>query len=458
MTGFFRSSYEGELKEARELPHARTLPEPRGPALFSLFRFGQDPLGAPGRFFLECGDTFQSRLFGQTVIMTRDPEWIQEVLVTQARNFNKDRTTKGLSVLLGQGLLTSDGEEWRRNRRALQPHFHPQEVEQHLALFAEEAQVAMADWPARGLINVHEVLTRLTMRVVLRTLFGADPAHGHGFESIMAAAMEYFEGVFGTQTPLPLSIPTSVNRRFLAARKELRSRFASIVESAARSGKEDTFLAQLMRSRESEDLTREQFVDECITMLVAGHETSALALSYSLYLLSCHPLSERRLYEELLSKGVPETIRDCQRPGVLKNTLTETLRLYPVAWAVAREALSDLHIAGTLVKKGTQVCVHQWQAHRHPRYFQEPERFLPERWSEVSSAALPKNLYAPFGAGPRICIGNHFALAEMTVVLAHMVQAFEFTRDSTAPLELRASITARPRHPLFLRARCRSEV
>jgi cytochrome P450 len=253
-----------------------------------------------------------------------------------------------------------------------------------------------------------------------------------------------------------LWIPTPINRKFAAARAELRLRLGAILESAKEAGRGDTLLARLLAEKDAEALSSEQFIDECITLLVAGHETSALALCYALHSLAMHPLAQRRLHEELVRTGVPETVRDCQRSGVLRNTLTETLRLYPVAWALGREVHEAVTIEGHLVLPGTQVYIHQWQAHRHPAYFDKSEQFLPERWTEDFARQLPKNLYAPFGAGPRICIGNHFALAEMSVVLARLLRDHEFTRHSTAPLELRASITVRPRWPLLLRVRRRS--
>lgn len=432
------------------------LPQPSEPALLTLFRFGQDPLGSPGRYFAEHGDTFQSQILGERLIMTRDPVWIQNVLVAQAGSFIKDKTTKGLSLLLGQGLLTSDGEVWRSRRKTFGPYFQPPEIERSLSIFAEEVEAELRRFPRQGVVDVQEALTRLTMRVVLRALFGADPNHATGFEEIMSASMVYFEGVAGTQTPLPTWIPTPVNRRFLAARKELRSRLATIVQSARQAGPSDTLLTRLHQARESRALSAEQFIDECITLLVAGHETTALALCYALHLLAMHPLAQRRLHDELLSTGLPETVQECQRAGVLRNTLTETLRLYPVAWALGREAREEVTIEGHVIERGTQVYVHQWQAHRHPVHFHEPEQFLPDRWTDAFLATLPKNLYAPFGAGPRICIGNHFALAEMSVVLSRLVSAYEFTRHSTAEVRLRASITVRPRERLLLRVRRRS--
>lgn len=271
----------------------------------------------------------------------------------------------------------------------------------------------------------------------------------------MSAAMVYFEGVGGTQQPLPTWLPTPTNRRFLAARAELHARFHEIVASARRNAETGTVLAHLLAEKDAAHLSDQAVVDESITLLVAGHETSALSLCYALNLLAEHPLQQRRLYEEVATIGPFTTFEECQRPGALKNTLLETLRLYPVAWAVGREAISDVDVLGHPVAQGTQIYIHQWQAHRHPDYFPHPEQFLPERWTQDFSRGLPKSLYSPFGAGPRICIGQHLALAEIATILAVLVQNFEFQRESTAPLEFTASITARPRNPVLLRARRR---
>lgn len=431
------------------------LKAPREPGVVTALRLGRDPLAGPARYFERLGDTFTTRVLAERIIMTRDPAWIHEVLVRQAASFRKDRTTRQLSALLGRGLLTTDGEEWREQRRSLQPHFQPSSVEHSLATFVQEAEREISRWPKHSVLDVHEVMTRLTMRIALRVLFGADPDEFSSFEDIMAAGMAYFAGVGGTQQPLPLWVPSPTNRRFLAAREELRARFSDIVASARRAGSSGTLLSRLLQEKEAAALSEEQVVDQSITMLVAGHETSALSLCYALHLLAQHPLCQKRLCEEVKASGVPATFEECQRESTLRSTITETLRIFPVAWAVGREATRDVTIEGHPVACGTQIYIHQWQAHRHPRYFQSPELFLPERWTKEFSRSLPKGLYCPFGAGPRVCIGNHLALAEIATVLAVLVKDFEFTRHTTAPLRFSASITARPRDPVLLRARRR---
>ncbi len=431
------------------------LARPAEPGLLTALRLGRDPLAGPKAYFERYGDTFTSRVLGERIIMTRDPGWIHDVLIRKAESFYKDRTTKQLAALLGQGLLTIDGETWRERRRMFKPHFVLSEIEHSLPIFVEEAEAESARWSAREVVDVHEAMTRLSMRIALRTLFGANPDDFSSFEDIMSAGMAYFEGVGGTQQPLPLWMPTRTNRRFVAAREKLRERFTDIVASARRSGNSQTLLARLLREKEAQVLTDQEVVDESITMLVAGHETSALTLTYALFLLAKHPLNQRRLLEETEGSGVPRTVADCQRDGALKSVVTETLRLYPVAWAVGREAIEEVSIQGHLVARGTQIYIHQWQAHRHPNHFERPEDFLPERWTSELHRALPKGLYSPFGAGPRVCVGQHMALCEISTALATLVRDFEFSRHTTTPLRFRASITARPRDPVLLRARRR---
>ncbi len=434
-----------------------TLSRPFEPGLLTALRFGKDPLWGPGRYFARFGNTFRSHVLGAPVIMTRDPGWMHEVLVQQASAFHKDKTTKQLSAFLGQGLLTNDGNEWRERRRILQPHFHPGAGDRTFEMFAEEAETEAQRWAGKSVVEMHEAMTRLTMRIALRVLFGANPDDFSSFEDIMAAAMTYFQGVGGTQQPLPTWVPTPTNRSFLRAREELRARFSEIVASARRAGGSGTLLNQLLAAKESASLSDQQVVDEAITMLVAGHETSALALCYTLHLLAMHPLSQRRLFEEVKERGIPSGFQDVQREGALRNTLTESLRLYPVTWAVGREAVEQVMVQGQPVARGTQVYIHQWQAHRHPDYFPDPERFFPERWTQEFTRALPKSLYSPFGAGPRVCIAHHFALSELATVLAVLIRRFEFTRHTTAPLRFRPSITARPRDGVLLRPRARPQ-
>lgn len=404
----------------------------------------------PKRYFSKHGDTFGTRLFGEHLVMTRDPLWISELLVRNAQAFDKDKTTKGLSALLGEGLLTGDGEAWRERRRTLQPHFQPAELERYLDAFRAETETEIARWPSSGAIDVHRAITRLTMRVALRTLFGANPDDVQDFEDIMAASMRYFEGVAGTQTTLPTWIPTPVNRRFVTARAKLKARLQAIITTSKAARQSDTLLAQLLDERDAGRITDAQLVDEAITMLVAGHETSALTITYTLHLLAGHPKAQAAAHEEVAQKGVPISMAQLREAGMLKDCLTESLRLYPVAWAYGREARFDTSIDGHFIRKGTQLYIHQWQAQRHPDYIAQAEQFLPERWTSEFQQSLPKSLYAPFGAGPRICIGQHFALAEMRLILSRLLEDFEFSLHTEEPLSFRTSITARPRAPVLL--------
>lgn len=425
----------------------RLPPRPRAPGLFTVLDIGRDQLERPIHYFQRLGDTFRTSLFGTVLVATRDPHVFEDVLVRQHKRFIKDEITRGLSKLLGQGLLTSHGEPWQQNRRLLQPHFQPQQLDRYLPVFREEAERELDGWPSEGTLDLHPAMARLSMRIALRTLFGTEAGEYDEFEQSMRDAMWFFAGFAGTSVPLPLSIPTPTNRRFLRARSHLNEALRRILTQARTQGVQTSVLGSLLSARASGELSEQQLVDEAITMLLAGHETTALTLTYALALLARAPEQQRALREEL-SGSVPESVAALRAlPGV-NRALKESLRLYPPAWAIGREALEDSEIAGFTVPKGAQVILYQWAAHRHPKWFEEPLAFRPGRWTRDFEASLPRHLYAPFGGGPRICIGNHFALAEMVIALVTLLDQFELQAPEPFAPRFITSITLRPRDPV----------
>jgi cytochrome P450 len=427
------------------------LPRPTEPGLLTSFRFGRDMLGAPITYFSRYGDTLAVRFLGVPYVVTRDPAWIADVLVKHHGSFVKDSVTRGLGALLGRGLLVSDGDPWRTRRKAMQPHFQPAELDGLFPVFAEEAARETATWRSGQVLDLHSAMTRIAMSTALRALFGAAPGRFDAFERSMQHAMEYFAGVAGTLTPMPQWIPTTTNLRFRRARRDLRAAVGALIRGAQKNGAPGTPLENLLTLR----LTDEALEDEAITLLLAGHETSSLTLTYTCALLAHHAEAQAAVAAELAQTGSPASMRDVQQASALRGALTESLRLYPASWSVGREVSAPVEVQGQSLVPGTQIFIHQWAAHRHPRWFPEPLAFRPSRWTDAFAASLPRCLYAPFGAGPRVCIGQHFALAEVMVVLGTILSQFHLAPVSAFPPPLQASITTRPLGPVTVRVEAR---
>lgn len=438
--------------EPSTVTRPNALPRPAEPLLTTLRAFGRSPLEAPGAYFDRLGETFQLSILGSPFVFTRDPEWFDEVLVKQAKSFDKDRTTKNLGTLMGQGLLVRDGASWRERRRLLSPPFLPREIESHVALFSREAARVLDDWRPGRAIDLHADMAKMTMRVALSSLFGHESGADEHFETHMAAAMRYFEGIGGTQIPLPTWVPTATNRRFLRARRALLQLSSSLVERPA---PESRVLGVLQASLRAGKLTRQDVLDEVMTMLVAGHETSALSLTYLLAELGLVRALQMPIAEEALRYSSPPTPADLMQRGAVQRAVLEGIRLYPVAWAVGREAHEDVEVHGCRLRRGTQVYLFQWSLQRSDRYFERAAEFWPDRWLERPVAELPKGVYASFGLGPRVCVGQKFALTQVAVVLSEVLRRFEIETVSHYPPRLRASITARPAEPVVVRVRPR---
>jgi len=431
---------------------ARVLPRPSEPVWRTLRTLGRSPLEAPSSYFQRLGETFELRILGAPFVLTRDPEWFDEVLIKQAKSFDKDRTTKNLAALMGQGLLVSDGPTWRERRRLLSPPFLPHAIESHVALFVREARRVLGTWRPGEVIDLHAAMAQMTMRVALSAMLGYEAADHEHFEAHMAAAMRYFEGIAGTQVPLPTWVPTRTNRRFSAARAEFRKLAARLVDRPAPA---DSVLGVLQAALSAGALGRDDVTDEVMTMLVAGHETSALSLTYLLAELGRTKALQEPVADEACRFSDLPTTEELTQRGAVHRAVLESVRLYPVAWAVGREASDDLDVRGFAVRRGTQVYLAQWSMQRSDRYFERAAEFWPDRWTQRPLATLPKGLYASFGLGPRICIGQKFALVQIAVSLIEVLRRFRLETVSPYPPRFRASITARPQDPVLVRVRPR---
>jgi len=424
--------------------------------------FGSDILSGLTYVHRRYGDFVRTRLPLQLYFVA-DPQVIEEILVKKAESFHKDRTSRLMARVIGNGLLVNEGESWRRQRRLLQPAFHHQQLQSYASLMVDAIERAAAGWRAGEIRNVHEDMMGVTMRIVAGTMFGADvPATAGDLGGVISTLMEDFTrllGLAGRFRPPPW-VPTPANRRFRRSARRVEAVILDIIEGrrktiAATGAAGGDLLSLLIAARDEEggEMTDAQVRDEALTLFLAGHETTALALTYALWLLARHPDRQARLADELRAVlgDRPPGLADLERLRYTEMVLMETMRLYPPAWALGRRATQEIEVGGFRFPKGAEFIMSQWVVHRDPRRFDEPESFRPERWEGDLAQRLPRFAYFPFGGGPRVCIGNRFAMMEAKLVLAGALQRFRFAAAGADELPLLPSVTLRPRGPVMLR-------
>ncbi len=394
-----------------------------------------------------------------------DPACIEEILVKKAECFRKDRTSRLLSRVVGNGLLVNEGESWRRQRRLLQPAFHHRQLQAYAGVMVGAIERACATWQPGQVRNVHEDMMGVTMNIVAEALFGADMSADAGhIGQIISELMEEFGRILGLAARFqpPAWVPTVANRRLRASARKVDAVILGIIDARRRrqgGDQQDDLLSLLIRAQDEDGgrMTDAQVRDEAVTLFLAGHETTALALTYALYLLATHPASQARLADELdrVLGGRAPGLADLESLEYTDAVVQESMRLYPPAWGMARQALTDVEIGGFRFRKGAEFVMSPWVLHHDPKSFDAPEAFRPERWENDLAHRLPRFAYFPFGGGPRVCIGNRFAMMEAKLVLAVAIQRFRFDTTPETELTLFPSVTLRPRHGVRLRLAAR---
>ena len=411
----------------------------------------RDPLAFLRDISQEHGDVVRFRLPGQDIYLFNHPSAIDEVLRGQHERVIKDEFTRRLSIVGGNGLLTSEGSFWKRQRRLAQPAFHQQRVQSYAEVMVRHAERCAARFTLSETRDVHPDMMRLTLDIVAETLFGTDVTGSAAvIRAALDAAMDHFSG-YGVL--IPFAIPTPSNRRFRRAMRELDEVVYRMIREHRAAGDRGDLLSMLLTAKSDEGvMSDQQLRDEIVTLTLAGHETTALTLSFALHALARHPHVESALHDELqrvLLDRSP-TAADVPRLPYTRAVVRETMRLYPPAWAIGREATSPVRIGGYDVPAGTQLWAAQWVVHRDARFFPDPERFRPERWTPEFEQQLPRFAYFPFGGGPRVCIGNAFAMLEATLLLAVLVQNVRVRSTSNQELRFLPSVTLRPRDGVVL--------
>jgi cytochrome P450 len=422
-----------------------------------LSAFRKDPPAFLLRNAREYGDLVHLRLARQDAYLVNRPEWIRDILVTHQSNFVKSRVLERSKRLLGEGLLTSEGEFHTRQRRLVQPAFHRDRMAHYGSQMVECAAQARERWTHGEQMDLAMPLDmaiempRLTLAIVAKTLFSADVSSeadevGHALTEILSM----FDTLLLPFSDWILRLPLPLARRFDRARDSLDKVVYGLIAERRASGRDAGDLLSMLLLAQDEDsgvMTDKQVRDEALTLMIAGHETTANALLWSWYLLSQNPECEAKFHAELndVLGGRLPGFDDVPKLPYTTGVFSEALRMFPPAWAMGRRAKQDYKIAEYRIPAGSILIMSPWVSHRDPRWFAEPEKFDPERWRPEIAEKLPKFAYFPFGGGARVCIGERFAWAEGVLVLATLAQRWKFRLAPGQAAETKAVITLRPK-------------
>ncbi|HKT81820.1 MAG TPA: cytochrome P450 [Vicinamibacterales bacterium] len=458
------------MSDAVRVPSARSdsggfPPGPPRTLLSSLlYRPGRDPLAFFTNLARTYGDVAYVHMGGEHVFVVSDPALVRDVLVTNQRKFVKGRGLQRAKRLLGEGLLTSEGAVHVRQRRLIQPAFHRDRIAAYARVMTGYADRLRCQWRDGDTIDAAEAMMRLTLGIVGQTLFDADvESQARDVGEALTAVMDSF-----WLQMLPLfdvldKLPIPAMRRSREARAKLdRIIYGMIAERRAAPGDRHDLLSMLINARDEENDLRGmsdlQVRDEAMTIFLAGHETTANALSWTWHLLSRAPEVEARLHEEIdrvLAKRVP-TLADLPALGFVERVVTESMRLFPPAWIIGRRSIEPYSLAGYEVPVGSILVISPWILHRDQRFFPDPESFRPDRWTPEFKQSLPPFAYVPFGGGARRCIGESFAWMELVLVLATIAQRWRLEAVADHPVIPQPVVTLRMKHGLRVTLRQRT--
>jgi len=420
----------------------------------------RDPLALFTQWGREFGDIFHYRAGWVHVYFLNHPALIESVLLNQHQNFTKERVVRNSRWFLGDGLVTSEGAHWLRQRRLSQPAFHRERIASYAHTITDYAQQMLADWKDAETRDVHEEMMNLTVKIVAKVLFGVELAAD--CEKISSSLNVLMRQTAGGRMMLPASLRyllLPVYLPLLRAVRQLDEIVYAIIAQRRSKGDAGDLLSMLLavRDEDGSSMTDQQLRDEAMTFLLAGHETTALALSWTWYLLSQHPEAEQRLHQELqqVLDGRAPTAADLPQLSYTEAVVKESMRLYPPVWGMGRSPIKPCEIGGYRVSPGCSVVMSQWIMHRDPRYFRDPVQFDPARWATEELKKLPRFAYFPFGGGPRVCIGAGFAMMEATLLLASIAQNFRLCLVPAHPVVPLPGFTLRPKYGIRVKLELR---
>jgi cytochrome P450 len=444
--------------ESKVLNRSSQLSNAPGPPTLQFFldlsKFRKDPLGGFFKSSLTYGDVVRYRGVWVTHQLSH-PDHIQHVLQGNFANYRKGRGYRILKLSLGEGLLTSEGTLWQRQRKMTQPSFQGQQVASFVGAMAESALTMLRRWEMNATQNqVFDVVPdfmRLTLNIAAQVLFTTNlEADAESIRRTLDIGRDYSVDRAWSIFPPPLSIPTKRNREYRTALANIHGIIDRIIADRRRNPQHIAdLLTMLMEARDENGaaMTDQQLRDEVITLLTAGHETTTLALAWTCYLIGTRrDVVERMTAEAAFLNGRIPAYEDLMKLRYSRMVVEESMRLYPPVWTLARTAVNDDEIGGYRITAGSEILIFPYITQRHPKWWQEPDAFRPERFAPENSAARPRYAYLPFGAGPRTCVGLNFAMTEILVALTLILQRFRITLAiDPATVRPDPSVTLQPR-------------
>jgi cytochrome P450 len=442
---------------------APRLAKPRVPerplSLLQFMRVLRDNSLATYRSEAYTADILERRLFWKRTFFVNEPSAIKHILLDNAANYHKTEISRRLlEPGLGRGLLTSEGETWRRHRRIMAPAFDHRSIVGYSPIMTEIAERLVAEWDSRPEgteLDVAAAMMHATLHIISRTMFSSD---SDDIVDIVEKGVERYQAEVRPGLGDLLELPVWLSRLGSAHHPErIFSEFDRAIDRLLAARERDPasqpkdLLARLIAARDEETgggMSAGEVRNQVVTIFMAGHETTALALTWTWYLLSQHPAVEAKLHAELEAVLGGRTPRH-EQLGQLPYTrmvIEEAMRLYPPAHTLSRAAMGEDEVLGRRIPKGAQIMIVPWLLHRNPRLWPDPERFDPERFAPDRTASRHRFAYIPFGAGPRICIGAAFAMAEAMLILATVAQRYRLRLKPDFPVEPQGLITLRPRH------------
>jgi cytochrome P450 len=431
----------------------QTLALPPGPTEGFDLGGSDESLARLRRYFKEYGDLYRVFAPGRGVYnyVINHPDDIKRVLLSNHRNYTKGEGMDRVKILLGNGIMTSEGDFWRRQRRMMQPSFHRRVIDQFSLLIRDVNDKFAARWAdkaARGeAINMSDDASELTLEIVLCSIFGSDLAR--------------LEAQFGANPFEVVAKEQNRDLKFAFRFRSLTKLVAELINRRRQTAEEHfDFLSMLMATRDRESgaaMSDKELIDEVLTLIVAGHETTAAALTWTWYLVSQHPETAERLQAEADRTAAGQTLGldAAEALQFTHQVLQESLRLYPPGWLITRRTLEADELGGFPIAPRTDVFISPYMLHRHPAYWSDPEEFRPERFAGADAEERHRFSYIPFAVGPRHCIGENIAMFEMLVHVHAMSRRFRLTRASNEPIELEAQINLRPRSNLMMMVEAR---
>jgi cytochrome P450 len=428
----FKSKYPGDLE-------------------IKIFR---DPINTFTRIARQCGDVAHFKVGGRDMFVISNPEYIKEVIINHHQDFVKSDSLKIAKPLLGEGLLTSEGDFHHRQRRLVQPTFNHERVNGYAQVMVDRALATSGEWKDGEVLDVHAEMMRLTLAIVAKTLFGADmDDEASTVSDALTSALENLHKLKTPGSRVLRRLQISGDQQIVRSKKTLDAIVYRIIDERLKSGEDKgDLLSMLLQARDKEGdgkgMSELQVRDEAMTLFLAGHETTAKALTWSWYLISENPQAESKLHAEVdaVLGGRPPTAQDFRKLEYTTKIMTEALRMYPPSWTLGVKVTKPFTVAGFPMPVGATLVMSQYLVQHDARFFTDPEKFIPERWTPEFKSSLPRFAYFPFGGGPRACVGEQFAWMEGVLVIAAIAQRWRLRHVRGHKVELLPRLTLRPKY------------